>query len=605
MNNHVRILSMNVRGLFSNHKKRSDVFNWLKSKNMSIVCLQETHSTADIVKKWEDEWGYKCYFSHGDSKSAGVSIMFRNDFDYKVHGSILDENGRYIILDLNIYEQRFTLVCLYGYNTDRPELFGEILQKSASFKNTSLLFCGDWYVVQNKRDDTYNVLHDRDQNARKKIEELKESFELLDPWRTCFPSEKKFTWRQSSPIKQSRIDYFLVSEDLFSLMEYTKIIPGYRTDHSAIIFSFSACMARRGKGYWKFNSLLLREPDYIDIVKQCITDSTSEYYLDGRMSDYLNVELSCNDQLFFEILKMKIRSLTIKYSIKKSREDKQESVKLEDDIQILENEMNLNPNVDTQFHLNQKKAELENKRQKVIDGLLLRSRANWHENGERCTEYFCKLEKKSFVNKTFSEVIDDQGNHISEQSKVLNHVREYYKKLYSSKSCPDINSNMFFQHNVKLTDEQKNSCEGNLSFRECGEALKCMKNGKSPGSDGFTVDFYKFFWRDIGAFLFHSLYYGYEVGNFSQFQSQGVITCIPKEGKDRRFMSNWRPISLLNTDLKIASAVIANRLKGVLFAIISDSQKGFMKNRFMGENTCLLYDLMHYLEENDIEGLLL
>ena len=57
----------------------------------------------------------------------------------------------------------------------------------------------------------YNVIHDRNQNACKKIEELKETFELLDPWRTCYPVDKKFTWRQTFPIKQSRIDYFLVS----------------------------------------------------------------------------------------------------------------------------------------------------------------------------------------------------------------------------------------------------------------------------------------------------------------------------------------------------------------------------------------------------------
>jgi hypothetical protein len=70
-------------------------------------------------------------------------------------------------------------------------------------------------------------------------------------------------------------------------------------------------------------------------------------------------------------------------------------------------------------------------------------------------------------------------------------------------------------------------------------------------------------------------------------------------------MSNWCPISLLNTDLKIASAAIANRFKQVLGGIISDTQKGFMKDRFMGENTRLLYDLMHYLEENDMDGVLL
>jgi hypothetical protein len=53
--------------------------------------------------------------------------------------------------------------------TDKPELFTEILQKSAGFANTSFLFCGDWNVVQNKSDNTYNVIHDRNQNARKNL----------------------------------------------------------------------------------------------------------------------------------------------------------------------------------------------------------------------------------------------------------------------------------------------------------------------------------------------------------------------------------------------------------------------------------------------------
>ena len=129
---------------------------------------------------------------------------------------------------------------MYGYNTYVPQFFTDILYKSAEFVNTSYLFCGDWNAVQNRSDDTYNVLHDRNINARKKIDEMKETFELLDPWRTCYPDDRKYTWRQPSPLKQSRIDYFLVSEDMFALMENTKIMSGYRTDHSAIIVCFSA-----------------------------------------------------------------------------------------------------------------------------------------------------------------------------------------------------------------------------------------------------------------------------------------------------------------------------------------------------------------------------
>ena len=57
----MKILSMNVRGLYSDAKKRSDIFNWVNSKNMSIVCFQGTHSTAEVAKRLEDEWGYTCY----------------------------------------------------------------------------------------------------------------------------------------------------------------------------------------------------------------------------------------------------------------------------------------------------------------------------------------------------------------------------------------------------------------------------------------------------------------------------------------------------------------------------------------------------------------
>ena len=65
--------------------------------------LFRRHTTKDIAVKWEDEWGSKCFFSHGDSKSAGVSVMFRNGFDFKVNDSIfIDQNGRYIILDLTV-----------------------------------------------------------------------------------------------------------------------------------------------------------------------------------------------------------------------------------------------------------------------------------------------------------------------------------------------------------------------------------------------------------------------------------------------------------------------------------------------------------------------
>ena len=60
-----------------------------------------------------------------------------------------------------------------------------------------------------------------------------------------------------------------------------------------------------------------------------------------------------------------------------------------------------------------------------------------------------------------------------------------------------------------------------------------MINNKSPGLDGFTVEFFKFYWIDIGYYILNSLNYGYRTGSLSVTQKQGVITCIPKPNKSR------------------------------------------------------------------------
>jgi hypothetical protein len=64
--------------------------------------------------------------------------------------------------------------------------------------------------------------------------------------------------------------------------------------------------------------------------------------------------------------------------------------------------MNSAPSELIQSSLNNKKIEFERKREEKVEGILLRSKANWHENGEKCSQYFCKLEKKNFIKKTIT-----------------------------------------------------------------------------------------------------------------------------------------------------------------------------------------------------------
>ena len=76
-------------------------------------------------------------------------------------------------------------------------------------------------------------------------------------------------------------------------------------------------------------------------------------------------------------------------------------------------------------------------------------------------------------------------------------------------------------------------------------------------------------------------------------QLEGTITCIPKGGKVRHYLKNWRPITLLNSIYKFFSSIIAYRIKNYLPKLIHYDQKGFINGRFIGENSRLMYDIIN------------
>ena len=187
----------------------------------------------------------------------------------------------------------------------------------------------------------------------------------------------------------------------------------------------------------------------------------------------------------------------------------------------------------------------------------------------------------------------------------MEETKHFYESLYDKREVEAVNLDDSILNPNKLTDIKRDQLEGLLTYKEAHAAFKQMKNNKSPGSDGFTTEFLKFFFIDIGQFLVRSINFGFEHGCLSVTQRQGVITCIPKEGKDKRFLKNWRPISLLNISYKIASAAIANRLKQFLHKLIHNDQKGFMQGKYLGENLRMIYDLIEYTEKEQLPGLLL
>ena len=106
-------------------------------------------------------------------------------------------------------------------------------------------------------------------------------------------------------------------------------------------------------------------------------------------------------------------------------------------------------------------------------------------------------------------------------------------------------------------------------------------------------------------FVLRYLNSGYYTGQLLISLRQCIISCRPKGDKPRQFLKNWRPILLLSVVYRIASSALAATLRTVLPNIISKTQSGFMSNRFIGENTRLICDIIHYANCNKISGLLM
>ena len=173
-----------------------------------------------------------------------------------------------------------------------------------------------------------------------------------------------------------------------------------------------------------------------------------------------------------------------------------------------------------------------------------------------------RLESRNKVKKNVNKLQKFDGTITIESKEILKMEATFYIELYSSKWCrgrDHIQAYLNGTNTPMLTDEEQKDCEGTISLEECHKALKTFQNNKSPGNDGLPAEFYKTFWPEFGSAMVNACNNSFQKGEMSPSQRQAVITLLDK-GKDRTLLKNWRPISLLNVDYKIASKTIAHRI---------------------------------------------
>ena len=210
--------------------------------------------------------------------------------------------------------------------------------------------------------------------------------DLCDIWRVRNPDAKKFTWsgkaqgRSSSPniTIYRRLDYFLISDKLQSYVEQVDIIPALSTDHYAVTLRIKSLPGvKNGPSFWKFNNSLIND-NYIRETKNVINNCKVK----------MNSEGIKNPQLQWDLLKYEICKSTITFSKARAKTFRNEYRDIKEKIKEIEsfNRWELDP-VKTAEHDCLKKS-LEEKSNYITEGIILRSKVNWYEQGEKNRVFF-------------------------------------------------------------------------------------------------------------------------------------------------------------------------------------------------------------------------
>ena len=606
----ITVLSANCQGL-RDIKKRNDVLNYLKDKNPDIVCLQDTHWIDTDEPQIRQLWGNECVIHGLKTNSRGVAILFVKHFEYNIDHIEKFNDGNMISIDIKLSDLKLKIINLYGPNQDSPTFFQRLESIIESSKQDYLLVCGDFNVVLDPSKDSKNYIGINNPQSRNLLLRIINEKNLVDVYRHVHNNTRRFIWRRRNPFKQARLDFFLTNDTFLDILKHCDILPGYRSDHSIISLNVFINKFSRGKGIWKLNTNLLKNNEYVDLINAIIIEEKVKYaalvYNYNYISDPFSIlQLRIDYDCFLEMLLLRIRGETVKFSSYNKKRNLKREICLIREIENLEKSPDLLACADIFLD---KQQELEELRADKIKGHMVRSRVEWLAQGEKPSSYFCSLENKHFIEKTVNFFLKSDGTYVTEQKQILIELRKFYTSLFANRDTQlqdtDLNQLLSDYVTRTLDPTEAEELEGKITEPELNATLKNMKNNKTPGIDGFPAEFFKVFWSRLKYYILSAINTCYDKGILSLTLRQCIISCIPKGDKSRELLKNWRPISLLSVVYKLASASIANRIKTVLDTIIEKSQTGYISGRYIGESTRLIYDVMHYTEDMNIDGLLM
>uniref|UniRef100_H3A7X6 exodeoxyribonuclease III n=1 Tax=Latimeria chalumnae TaxID=7897 RepID=H3A7X6_LATCH len=356
-------------------------------------------------------------------KSRGVAILIKKNIPFTELKVVKGEEGRAIMLLLEIMSQKMLLVNIYAPVGGDPSFFHCLNLKFQQFPNIPIIMGGDFNEALDLQLDHSLKTKLHVSSTNKAIHSLISDFNLVDIWQIVNPTTRDYTFFSHRHNSYSRLDYFLISRSLVGDTFAADIEVRSISDHALIAFTHSGIFGLETSKSWRLNVSLLHLPEVQLLIKETIAD----FFI-------CNPRENSDIGLLWDTLKAGLRGRLISFATNRKRTWQKRTVELEQEIKDKELALKLNFSLEI-FHVLQfLKYEYNKIISQNVEFALFQVRQSYFEAGEKASKLLAYRLRKLTSSKTI-HLIKSDSNKFLVTNKDINRLSNNFtwngSKLYT------------------------------------------------------------------------------------------------------------------------------------------------------------------------------
>ena len=580
-----------IRASAQSTKQKLDFFaKEYTNYSFTVAAFVETHlKQGDVLPKQIKLFSTAYHIVNEptppNESHAGILVLIHKDFT--ITQSSVIQSGRILCIKIEHSTSRkiFNIVTVYG--TPNQRMSKSDIDAFCTNVTSCLdplepnVILGDFNFVDSPL-DRQAVIGSYEKPFIIPWSQVLTNTQTVDAYRVQYPTKRVYSF--VSKQGRSRLDRAYVSKDIVRTVvrqRYTRT--PFTMAHK--IYSLELIGEQEiGPTYWKFNTTFLQDAHYTRLVQDTI----------NNLDDVPNLDPKAWWRIFLRCIKSK----SLAYGIQKKRIEREIKTKIQQEIDQLETDDEITEEKDERCRLLYQR--LKDIEFKEIEGYRIRIKGlPTYEQKEPDIAFYSNLEKSRKKKSVINSLIDKDGGEHSTRDSLLGIVEDFYTLLFSpSKVNPTTQVKLLKNIKTKVSTAHRDLLDAPFTKDEIRIAVKDMQANKSPGLDGLPAEFYQTYWHLLGDKYFNYIRL-VQKENLDPWKNKSVTTLLYKDKGEVNDLANYRPISLINVDVKIITKVLANRLKPILPTIIHKTQTA-IDTRRINHTVHMIRDLIDYTNEHDI-----